>query len=72
MRGPDRRDSAITPPPTIAVDDAGTRHAAFLAPNDARNAANAARRAELAAQTRAIAGRAGLSATQSPTEEVTT
>ncbi|MFI7446690.1 hypothetical protein ACIBQX_04250 [Nonomuraea sp. NPDC049714] len=47
----------ITPPPTVDVDDDGTRHAALLAANAERNAANAARRAELVEQARAIAER---------------
>lgn len=63
-RGPQRPAEsalAITPPPTIAVDDAGAGHAALLAAHAARNEANAVRRAELVERARAIAERASRS-----------
>ncbi|MEO3892164.1 hypothetical protein [Nonomuraea sp. B5E05] len=50
-----RRDVLIVAPPVIAVDDDGRRHAALLADNEAANAANAVRRAELIERARAIA-----------------
>ncbi|MET7339123.1 hypothetical protein [Nonomuraea sp. NPDC005650] len=71
---PAGRDSEITPssitPPSAAIDDAmedtDAGHAAFLAANDARNAANAGRRAELVEQARAIAAARTASAPANP------
>ncbi|MGP3937259.1 hypothetical protein [Nonomuraea sp. KM88] len=56
----------IVAPPAIAVDDDGARHAALLAANEAANAANAARRAELIERARAIAAARTTDTTQPP------
>ncbi|WP_344890671.1 hypothetical protein [Nonomuraea antimicrobica] len=66
---PGRLDSVIVPPPIIAVDDDGRRHAALMAANEAANAENAARRAELVAQARAIAAARTTGTAPSPADD---